>query len=447
MGGRNIFYSDSGLVISSSFSLVEDLLKTDPMDLDPYKVLEYLAVRHVLYPAWLGHSTEHKRIKWLLPYEYLVVDAETSSFRVNSILYSLENEKQSDRSKLSGDLLSILKRIIWRPEFEDATVAASLSGGRDSRLIAGVASDFYHKIRYRIAYAQGHFDSSKDMKVSSKLARIQGIPLDVYRFQPDRDEDRFYELTEAFTPTFNNKLAPLLDDVGTYSLGLGGIFGTELFMPIPWESIDEYVQTKIGLAKQYLKVEDDFWETFRDALNGEFRGIKDHFRLSDGNDQDYIRLFILLVTARYGSHIISAFNQSGFQLEPYGSYAILELALRVPPGFWGNHRRFGGDAKIQQGAMAELNSRMARVLTYKNYRPMMPLSVAAFPLYIKGVILQAGDFLRRRLDKTRKELTRVEFPGGYYLSNGWESNFLDRARKKYGFASRQEVDSRGMAVS
>jgi len=436
MGGRNIFYSENGTIISSSFSQAEEHLETGPSDLDTYKLLEFLAVKHVLYPAWLGRSTKHKRIKWLLPYEYLVVHTETSSFRLGSIVYSIGNGKQSDRSALADELLSVLRTIVGRSEYRDSTVAASLSGGRDSRLIAAIASDFYKNVRYRIAYAPGHFDSMKDMEVAMKLARIQGVSLSTYRFLPHHDENMFRELTEGFSPTFNNKLAPLLEDAGSFSLGFGGVFGTELFMPIPWNSIDEFIHFRMDGAKQALRLEDTFWETFHNSLYEEFRGIKDHFKLSDGNDQDYIRLFIMLNTARYASHILAAFNQSGYQLEPYGSYHVLDLALRVSSKLWGNHRRFGGDAKIQQVAMDNLNPRMARQLAYKSYRPMMPLSLATFPLYLRGALHQAEDLLRRRLGQSLNESSRIELPGGYYLSNGWEKYYLDRTEIKYGLFSK-----------
>jgi len=432
MGARNVFYSDDGTVVSSSFSRVEDAIKASSSDLDMYKVLEFLAVKHVLYPAWLGSSTEHKRIKLILPYEYLAIDLTRSSLKVGSVVFSLNNKKQSDRSDLALELLSALRSIVGRPEFKDAPVAASLSGGRDSRLAAAVATEYYSKLSYRIAVAPGDYDSLKDMKVANKLAKAQGVPLKVYQFQSGRDEARFSELTEGFAPSFNNKLVPLLDDTGSYSLGFGGIFGTELFMPIPWNSIDEFVQVKVKWAKQALKVEDSFWKSFQESMHEEFRRTKDHFLLSEPDERDYIRLFSLLDTARYGSFIIAAFNHSGYQLEPYGSYAVFDLAFRVAPALWGNHRRFGGDARVQLAAMAKLNARMARILTYKNYRPMMPLSISTFPFYVWGATLQGRDVLRRRFDKSSSESVRTEFPGGYYLAGDWAESFFQRTKERYG---------------
>jgi hypothetical protein len=433
MGGRNVFYSAAGTVMSSSFSQIEDAIQTRPEDLDINKVIEFLAVKQVLYPAWLGSSTKHKRIQALLPYEYLAVDLAQSTFKIGSIVFAIDNRKQADGSALATELLSVLRTVVDRPEFKNSPVTASLSGGRDSRLVAAVAAEYYSDIRYRIATAPGHYDSGKDMEVARKLAGTQGIPLDVYRFQPGRDEERFRELTEGFTPSFNNKLAPLLDDTGSFSLGFGGVFGTELFMPIPWDSIDQFIQTKVEGAQRALKVEEGFWKSFRDSLYAEFQRIKDHFLLSEADDRDYIRLFILLDTARYGSFIISAFNRSGYQLEPYGTYAPFALAFHVAPRLWGNHRRFGGDAQVQRAAMAGLNPRMARILTYKNYRPMRPLSVRAFPSFLWGAALQAWDVLRRRFDKSEQETSRVDFPGGHCLSGDWAESFFRRTSEKYGW--------------
>lgn len=231
VGARNIFYSDDGLVISSSFSQVEDLVQTSSIDLDMYKVLEFLAMRHMLYPTWIGRSTEHKRIKWLLPYEYIVINTVNSSFKLGSIVYSIANYKESDCSLLSSELLSILRAIIGRKEFKDSDVAVSLTGGRDSRLVAAIAAEQFRNIRYRTAVSPENFDSLKDRKFSNKLARIRGIQLDVYPFQTGRDEERFRDLTEGMSPCFNNSITPLIDSTGSYSLGLGGVYGTELFLP------------------------------------------------------------------------------------------------------------------------------------------------------------------------------------------------------------------------
>jgi GR25 family glycosyltransferase involved in LPS biosynthesis len=72
-------------------------------------------------------------------------------------------------------------------------------------------------------------------------------------------------------------------------------------------------------------------------------------------------------------------------------------------------------------------------MTYKNFRPMQPLSLASFPRYVGGAMLQAKDVLRRKFDKNIKSFLKTELPGGgYYLSTGWEQQFLERFHSNYG---------------
>ena len=434
IGARNIFYSDDGLVVSSSFSKVEDFVQTSSNDLNMNKVMEFLAMRSVLYPARLGRTTEHKKIKWMLPYEYLVLDLTKSAFRIGSVIYTIDNKKQSNCSLLSDELLSILRNIINRSEFKNSIVAASLTGGRDSRLVAAIVAEQFRNTHYRTAVSANTFSSQKDFNVARKIAKVHNIPVDVYQFQPGRDEERFRELTEGFAPAYNHSITPLIDSAASYSLGFGGVFGTELFMPTPWNSIEEFINIKIDSCKKALKIEDGFWNYFRDALHDEFKRIREHYQLSVNDDRDYIRLFNLQDTARYGSQILSAFNQTGYQLEPYGNYPVLELALRISPSVWGNHRRLGGDALVQQSAMAKMDPRVARILTYKTFRPMLPLSITSYPLYLIGFTLQVAYWLKERLEEKKTNPTKTELPGGSYTSDGWEKNFIARIKNKYGLS-------------
>jgi hypothetical protein len=432
MGARNVFYALDKLVVSSSFSDIEKTIGAESGDLDLYKIYEYLAVRHVLYPAWLGSSTENTKIGYLRPYEYLVVNLDSPDIQKSSVVYSFENHKSSDLDSLSEDLLSTLGPLVSRPEFHDSPVACSLSGGRDSRLIATLAGTYYKKAMFRVTYEVGHLDSTKDMKIAAKLAQVQGVPLDIYKFIPSEQDSRFYELTEGVSPNFVQKMTPLFEGAGKYSLGLGGVFGTELFMPLRWESSDHYIRERIKNAQRFLHVSETFWAGFNEALHSEFSDIKNHYRLAEANDQDYIRLFGMLNTGRFASFIMAAFNSSGYQLEPYGSYVALELALRVSPLLWGNHRTLQGDASVQKGAMAKLHPKSARILTYKNRRPMVLLAPRTLPIYAAGIALQAGDFIKRRFHLKDDFSSRTPLPDGYLLSNGWERNFIRRSKAKYG---------------
>jgi hypothetical protein len=431
IGGRNVFYSENDAVASSSFSLVEDLIGVTQNDLEMQKVLEYLALRHVLYPTWLGRTTAHRRIRWLLPYEYLVIDFSSKRTRVGLTAYTLQNRKESKLSLLSRELLTTLGPIVRQEEFASAPVAATLTGGHDSRLVAGLAADYYRSMRFRIAISAQNPRSLQDKKVAEKVSRVRGIPLDIYAFKTGRDEERFREQTEGFSPLYNHIMAPLVDAAGVYSIGFGGAFGTELFMPIPWDSIEQFIQESVRQTKKALVAGEEVWAALDSSLRNQFREIKEHYLLTDPDDHDYIRLFCLLVTARYGSFILSAFNARGYQLDPYGNYRVLELALRVSPSLWGNHKRFGGNGLVQKGAMGLLQGRMGRVFTYMHARPMLPLSISTFPLYSIGFVIQASRWLRSKFENSEKGIRTTLLPGAQYSSDGWEGSFLSRIAEKY----------------
>ncbi|MBN1479189.1 hypothetical protein JXA70_02835 [candidate division KSB1 bacterium] len=434
IGGRNIFYSKDGTIVSTSFSLLENLVQTDAHALDQNKVFEYLAMRYVQFPAWIGRFTQHKSIKWLLPNEYMTINLDDSSIQIGSVTFSLDNRKETICSNLANDLLSILKSIIYRSEYKESPVAASITGGRDTRLVAAIAADYYSEMHYRIAVSSQDGNSLKDLKIARKVAKSRGMKLDVYRFQPSRDAEKFISLTEALTPSYNHTITPLVENSHAYALGFGGAFGSQLFAPIPWTTIDDFVTTKLKHAKRFLSVPEDFWDYVHDLLMEEFQRSKNVYYLHDMNDKDYIRLFQIFNAARYASFIMSAYNNSGYQLEPYGTFAALELALQVSPELWGNHKSLSGDALVQKVVMARLNPKLGKILAYSTFRPMIPLSLTTFPLYSIGYANQLAFWARRKVRTCLQKPVRTKVLHGYHISNGWDRPFIDRIEKKYGWS-------------
>jgi len=435
IGARNLFYATGRLAISSSFQQAESLAGTSGSDLDQDKVLEFLAMKEVLYPTWLGPGTCHRRIRWLLPYEYLVVDTRNSAVRVGSVVCRIDNHKVSDCDALAADLLTRLSHAIERPEFREVSVGATLTGGHDSRLVAGIAAQKYRNIRFRIAVSSEDRRSQRDLAVAQRVAAVKKIPLDVYAFDPQQHDERFREQTEGFSPRFNHAMAPLLERAGSYSIGFGGVFGTELFLPLPWPSLDAYLRYAIERAKPALTVSGSFWRTFEEALRAQVRGLKEHYVLAQKNDHDQIRLLLLLDTARYASFILSAFNTSGRQLDPYGGHDVFALAFRIAPELWGNHRRFAGKSWVQKAAMARLDPAMGRVMSYQHYRPMLPLTLTTAFSYVGGALQQGTEWLKGKGRGTAEFRSSRPVPAGIYISNGWEGPFIDRLHERYGLAA------------
>ncbi len=431
-GARNIFFSKDGLVVSSSLKKIEDILLISQKNFECFKFYEFISMRHILYPAWLGHNTCHKKINWLMSNEYLVIERKNSYLRIGSNFFSFDNKKQSNCNKLSSELISLLIRIIVRKEYKEKQVTATMTGGHDTRLVAAIATEQYPNIRYRIAISDENDRSYKDMKVAKHVSSIRGIPLDVYHFNPEQDILNFKNLTESMSPFYNHTVCPLLKSSDNYSIGFGGVFGTELFMPIRWPSIDDFIKEGLIRVKRVLTIEDhDFFNNFKNCLIEEFQRIKTYYKLSVKDDRDYIRLFFIFNTARYGSFILSAFNHSGYQLDPYGSYDILDFALKISPWLWGNHKRLIGSGLVQKAAMEKINKSMGRVRTYMHSRPMLPLTKNTLLLYLIGFVLQVSDWLIKRPTISFKKQKKLLLPNGYYKTDGWEQIFLERLKTRY----------------
>jgi hypothetical protein len=210
------------------------------------------------------------------------------------------------------------------------------------------------------------------------------------------------------------------------------VFGTELFTPITFITINDYIENKIRNAKRFIKADIAFWDHLYEGLLEQFNAIRIRYKLAFCYEPDYIRLFTLLYTARYSSFFTAAFNQSGYQLEPYATYSILDLALRIAPKLWGNPRRLAGDYRIQKAALARLNPKMAKEMTFSSLRPMVPLSVASLPYYMFGATLQAGYWLKERASKHTNRTSKVLLSSGFLMTDGWEKEFIRRTEENYG---------------
>ena len=178
-----------------------------------------------------------------------------------------------------------------------------------------------------------------------------------------------------------------------------------------------------------IKADKVFWDKFDISLQEQMRDIKEHYRLQDDDQRDHIRLFHLLITARYNSFINSAINQFGYQLEPFGTFPVIETGLQISPEYWGNKRSIIGDALIEKEALYRISPKAAMVLAYSSYRPVMPFSFWSMPLYMGGYILNLLNWLSRKiLPKNIKEQKQI-LPEIYYKSDGWEKYYLERLSK------------------
>lgn len=429
IGGRNIFYNAEKNLITSSLSLTEILVGTKEEYLDHYKVFEYLAVRELLYPCWLNKETLNKRIHWLLPYEYLQIDLRNSTVAIKSCRYNIHNYKELNPNKLSDRLIHGLERVLYIDEFKNANVACSLTGGRDSRLIATMASKFYQNLKYRTAVSTLSKNSIKDSRVAKKIARVNRVELDLYKLNYPDDERYFRSLTEEMAPAFNMTITPVILSAKKYDFGFGGVYGTELFTPVSNTKMREYIAMALKQISNMIRAKSKFYDSFISALEYQLEDIKKHYNLEENDDRDYIRLFQLLITARYSSFIVSAFNLYGYQFEPYGTFPIVEIALQIDPKFWGNKRNIAGDALIEKMAMEKISRKSARILAYASRRPVAPLSIFTGHLYFYGYLVHILNWtIKKIIDIDKKQWHKI-MPALFYFSNDWEKFYRYRLEK------------------
>lgn len=429
LGGRNLFYDSINNLITSSFVWAEDSIGYKPDYLDDYKTLEYLAMREVKYPTWVGRKTMNKNISWLLPYEYIKLNLQEDKLEIKQIDFELDNKKDSNLDVLSENLIYKLSTIIERKEFINSTIGCSLTGGRDSRLVAILAANLYPDCRYRIAISKYKKNSLWDLKIAKRIAKIQGVNLDIFEFKPDDHEQTFRIITEELVPAFNNSITPLIINNHKYSLTFGGVYGSELFEPIFTDNIDKYIHYLTGRIKASIDSTGHFLYKFIESMQEQINEIKKYYHLQEEDEKDYIRIFQMLITARYSSFILSAMAQYGYDIEPYGSYPLVELSLKIHPSLWGNKKSLIGDATVQKAALYKISKKASRILAYSSFRPVMPFSPRSSLKYFAGYVLHIYSWINRKIGNKKQSKQKINLVNFRYTSEGWYKYYFNRIDK------------------
>ncbi|MHA1342117.1 MAG: hypothetical protein ACTSO2_19275 [Promethearchaeota archaeon] len=438
---RNIFYSKDFNLISSSFSAIEEVLGTSSKDLDRNKILEFIALKQFSYPGWLGNKTLHSKVKFLRPYEYIKIDSSNHDINISKIYFEIDNYKNKDIKKLSSDLINCLKAAIQNPYYRNEMIGVTLTGGFDSRLVAAISANYFKKASFRIATLDNNRNSLKDAKIAKKIANITKIPLKLFNSIPDEDLFRkFYFLSEGLSPLENSVTTPILIKNGSFSLGLGGCFGTEHFKPIDkYSKIDGFIEKSIVKAKRKINTTQEKWEQLRFSIDEEFKEIEKYYKLTNPNDLDIIRIFLLLRTAFFSSFMLAAYNIKGLQLEPYSYFKILEIALRVPEELCTSNGNLKNSFIIQKMAISNEYDNIGKITT-THYQPMLPYKMKTFPYYFYGNLNFYYDRLLSRIRKSnsKKQLEKnIRIDNNFnYLSDGWDQLFLKHTYEKYGLKAK-----------
>lgn len=415
---RPIYYSFESKIICSRFDEICQFTSNDSFD--DYKIFEYLAMKHIVYPSFLSNSTLNEEIYRLRAYEYLKINLDNGLIEVGNLIFEINNKKEYSLDIISNKIERKLKSLIYNPDFKNKKIGLTLTGGFDSRLISFIAKSYYSNSYFRIAVNKGKV--SKDYSIAKKISRITNKNLIVFENDPDLQQNLFYKITDGFSPKENSIITPLVIE-NVFDLSIGGVFGTELYNVVNFNNIKEFVEYSIDNIKSKFIDADINITKLRNEIFDEFEQLKLHYYFVEKNDKDLIRLFILNCIASFNTTILSAYNINGNNYEPYGTFPIIELGFQIPdkfPKIW----KYGNKFMIQKNIMYRLDKRVS-LINSTRYSPLSPLNVFSFFSYLIGHNKLKKDIKRGVFDEI-KNPKQIIINNWKYLSDDWCEGFVNK---------------------
>lgn len=414
---RNIWYNPEKRRVSSSFGAMH----TDTR-CDEYKAFEWFAMRHCLYPVWLGNGTIDPAVFRLRGYEYLTIDTRTGAIHVNGLHFDVDNRKIASLNKLKELTLSTLRRAVRHPDEREKKAWATVTGGFDSRLTASMVREYYPDLHLRIAEWEG--GHSRDRTIAEQVAGVFGRPLNVFYCSRASQLEVFYRMTDGFSPKENGVMTELILAANAEDVAFGGVFGTELYTAFPYASSGELAAAYLLRARQHIQADEAFYERFRQALHDEFEEISRHYTLREAEPRDHIRLFQLLVTGAFSAPQIAAGNIRGRQYELFGSYQVIETGLKIPYKYLGSSSTLGRFYLIPKSLMVAVNKRASWVDT-THFCPMRPLAADSLAAYVLGRFRRKRYYKRQAaLQRGKTQTLSLTTDTFSYTSNDWFEGFL-----------------------
>jgi len=418
---RNIFYDTDSKVVSSSFASM------GAMCTDEYKAFEFLAMRHCIYPAWLGNTTIDQRIKKVRAYEYMRINKTSGDIKVTGIRYTIDNSKIGSFKETKSYTLSLLRNVIRHPASRNKKIASTITGGFDSRLVTSLVNEYYPNITLRTGTLKG--ETSLDYDISTQIVKLLSLPLQVYETDLNAQKESFYYLTDGLTPRENGLMTEFLQHVDNYDLGFGGAFGTELYTSVEFETIDQLVVAFLSKVRAAIKADDIYFKQFEEALYKELKEIEHYFILKESNIKDTMRIFRLMNTGFFSSQVTSAYNIRGNQFEVFGTFPVIEGGLKIPYKFMGSKMTFGRFYMIPKAIVESINPKVSKINT-AHFCPMRPLSIASFVPYVLGKFKQRS-YYKNKAKAQAGKIDTLSYTSNHikYVSNYWFEGFKQKYLK------------------
>lgn len=413
---RKIFYNAEDKVVCSSFAAL------NPKKTNDYKVFEYFAMRQCIYSGWLGTATIDDKIKRIRPFEFLTIDESTGNITVNELQFTIDNRKAKSLKEIKSSTLSLLRKVIQHPSYQNSNVYTTITGGFDSRLITSLITEYYPNFNLRISTYKG--EKSLDYKIASKISKILSKPLNVYETDFKKQKEEYYTMTEGLMPRENGIMTQLLKQAGDFELGFGGGFGTELYTTADSDTKENLIDLYMNWVKSAIIAPDSYFVHFKEALEKEIEEVEKHYLLKEYDFRDIMRILRLTVTSFFSSPINTSYNIQGRQFEVFGTFPIIEAGLKIPYEYLGSKYTFGRFYMIPKALVEKINPRISKILT-THFCPMRPLSLCSLPSYVIGKF-QAKKYYKNQAKKQsgRDNLLIYKTDTIEYNSSYWFEGFM-----------------------
>lgn len=372
---RPIFYDLEKGEVSSNFGAMTSFhVGFD----DEYKSFEFRTMDKCLYPVMLGSATSIQSIKRLQPCQYLVIG---QSIEVKDFTVRLDNTKIPSPDRCAESTQALLTTLIRK--YAHCKAVSTITGGYDSRLISCLCATCISNLELRISTIgeKGFIDLSIAKKVARKLKKR----LHVYQTDPQTSKEEYYYLTDGLSKENNMIIMDMIKHGADYQIGFGGSMGTELYSTLPYHDQKQLIESYMNRANSGTSPDDTLIRSFHTALNEQMDYIESHIQLQEQNSRDVVRLFQVMMTARFSSPLLALSDIYGHQLEPFSTFPIIENGIRIPYDFQGDSKTFGRFYLIPKLMMKKINYQVGAIDS-THHQPLLPVSILTIPHYVIGKI-------------------------------------------------------------
>lgn len=358
--------------------------------IDGYKSFEAKAMGKSLYPVTLGSDTAWSPIERLQPCQYLVVGEDSGEeITVKDFTIDIDNVKRQSAGECARDNHKLLRAITGK--YSSLKSVSTITGGYDSRLVSAICASVIPNLELRIGAVRE--EDFQDLKIARRVAGRLGKKLNVYKTEPDSVREEFMDMTDGQCSEDNIVIFEMARHSGDYDIGFGGTFGTELYSTLRYTDKESLMEAFLNTARKSMQASESMLQTFRKSMEDQFEYLESHLVLKERDPRDAVRLFMVFMTSRFSSPLLSLSDVYGHQMEPLATFPVIRNGLQIPYRFQGDTKSYGRFYLIPKMIMKRISIRAGAVRSTHS-SPLLPLSVFTFPIYVFQKL--AFDFCHRR---------------------------------------------------